>query len=116
MTTDESGVAEEKLVALASELLEKWSGLKEVFRIPKRAQPVRLPYKDNVYAHHSLSLSLSLSLIHAQLKKPPLEPEEREGDDERKGSEPEGRRGEGGERDRRGRLRGNPSPESSPTW
>ena len=59
MVTDESGVAEEKLVVLASELLGKWSGLKEVFRIPKRAQPVRVPYKGNVHSYHSLSLSLS---------------------------------------------------------
>ena len=40
MAIDESVVVEEKLVALAAELLEKWSGLKEVFRIPKRAQLV----------------------------------------------------------------------------
>ena len=38
--TDEGQVDEEKLQHFASELLEKWSTLKEVFRIPKRAAPV----------------------------------------------------------------------------
>ena len=63
MATDESGVVEEKLVALASELLEKWSGLKEVFRIPKRAQPVRLPYmgSKNVYTFISHTHTLTHS-------------------------------------------------------
>ena len=42
--TDEGQVDEEKLQQLASELLEKWSTLKEVFRIPKRAAPVSHKY------------------------------------------------------------------------
>ena len=44
--SDEGQVDEEKLQHLASELLEKWSTLKEVFRIPKRAAPVSHHYCD----------------------------------------------------------------------
>lgn len=42
LCTDEGQADEEKLQQLASTLLEKWSTLKEVFRIPKRVTPVSL--------------------------------------------------------------------------
>ena len=47
----ELAAAGARVVTMATELLEKWEGLKEVFRIPKRAKPVKRPVCTTLYMY-----------------------------------------------------------------
>ena len=54
-------VSSNRVVTMATELLEKWEGLKEVFRIPKRTQTVS--FKASLALHEN-----SLVLIHGMFR------------------------------------------------
>ena len=43
---------DEEVIAMATDLLEKWSSLKEVFRIPKKIVPVRSRERERERERH----------------------------------------------------------------